>query len=78
MNIFYGIEKKAKIAKQEEKNGVIIKKQRGAPRKPHMVEKKIKVDKILYQQVRDHCNRKGITISSFLALVLRKELEKNI
>lgn len=74
MNLFHKIEEKAKISKQEYFEGEIVKKRRGAPRKPNMVAKKLKVDRILYQQIRDHCKARGITISSFCSIVFRKEL----
>lgn len=74
MKLFHNLEKKSLIEKQENFDGLIIKKRRGAPKKPNMVAKKIKIDKILYKQVSDTCKSQGMTISSFLSIALRKEL----
>lgn len=76
MNLFHNIEKRTSIKKQENLKGEIVLKRRGAPRKPNMIAKKIKVDSILYSQVRDRCKQEGTTISSFLSVAIREELKK--
>ena len=78
MDIFDNIEKKIVIKSQNKKGDEIITARRGAPKKPNMVAKKLKVDKYLYKQISDYCQEKGITISSFYAQAARATLERSL
>ena len=60
---------------QQKSNGVIQKKKKGRSRKPNMVKKLIKIDKVLYEQIKKNVDQEaGSTIAAFLDRAARREL----
>ena len=65
----------ANIANQEKRENKIVAKTSGRPRRPNMVKKLIKVDKVLYAQIGKLAASENTTIASIIARALKKELK---
>lgn len=74
-NIFSNIDTaKNKIKLQQDEGKTIEVKKRGRPRRPNMVKKLIKVDKVLYQQLTKLANEQNTSIAHLISVGIRKVL----
>lgn len=67
--------KKSSIKKQQVVDGQVVRKKRGRPKRPNMVKKLIKVDRVLYDRLSACAKSEHTTIASLLSQGIRKVLE---
>ena len=68
---------KSSISLQQKIGSQIIKKKRGRTAKPNMVKKLVKVDVVLYQQLKEKADKDHTTIAALLAKGMKWILESN-
>ena len=66
---------KSSIKKQQIVDGHVVRKKRGRPRRPNMVKKLIKVDRVLYDRLSACAKSEHTTIASLLSQGIRKVLD---
>ena len=74
-NAFQNVDAEVSTIKSQQltSNGIDV-KGKGRPKKPNMVKKLIKVDKVLYAQIGQLADREHTTIAAIISRALKKEL----